>query len=327
MENEIDFVILWLDSTDPKWIDEYNKYSKTKLDVNNIRYRNNDLFKYLFRSIEKFTPWVRKIHLVTFGHFPSWLNLNHGKLNLVKHTDFIPEKYLPTFNSHTIELNLHRIKGISDQFVYFNDDMYILKNLEKEYFFKNTLPCDTSILSSFVPTYDMISNICFNNLNVINKYYSMIDIKSNISKWINCKYGKYAFKNYLYIKLNRISSFEEDHLPHSFKKNIFETVWKKEYDLLNATCLHKFRDVNDVNQWLLRYWQFCSSSFEPRKYQAGAYRQLDYNIQDTVKIIEQQKYPMICINDSNIDNFEKEINKLEQAFELILPNKSSFETD
>ena len=244
---------------------------------------------------------------------------------MVKHTDFIPNEYLPTFNSHTIELNLHRIKGLSENFVYFNDDMYILKSLNEKYFFKNDLPRDSSILSSFVPTYDLISNICYNDMNTINKYFSMSDVKKDIYKWINLKYGKHMFKNFMYIMLNRISSFEEDHLPHSFKKSAFETVWEKEFDLLHQTCLHKFRNSNDVNQWLLRYWQFCTNKFEPRHYTVGGYRQMNYNIKDTIKIIKEQKFPMVCINDSDIDNYNDLITQLEDAFNFILPNKSNFE--
>lgn len=61
-------MILRLDSTDLKWIQKYNKYSNKPINPNNVKFRNNDLFRYVFRSIENFTPWVRKIHFVTFGH-------------------------------------------------------------------------------------------------------------------------------------------------------------------------------------------------------------------------------------------------------------------
>ena len=56
-----------------------------------------------------------------------------------------PEEYLPTFNSHTIEMNLHRIKGLSEQFVYFNDDMFINKPMKPRDFFVHGKPCDTDV--------------------------------------------------------------------------------------------------------------------------------------------------------------------------------------
>lgn len=66
--------------------------------------------KYWFRGVEKYAPWVHKIYFVTCGQKPDWLNENHDKLVLVNHEDYIPHEYLPTFSSHTIELNFHRIK-------------------------------------------------------------------------------------------------------------------------------------------------------------------------------------------------------------------------
>src|SRR5699024_2272679 len=75
-----------------------------------------------------------------------WLDVNHPKLNIVKHEDFIPEEYLPTFSARPIELNLHRIEGLAEQFVYFNDDMFMLDFLKKDDFFFNGMPCDVASL-------------------------------------------------------------------------------------------------------------------------------------------------------------------------------------
>ena len=70
----------------------------------------------------------------------TWLNTENPKLTVVNHKDYIPEEYLPTFSSHPIELNLHRIKGLSEQFVYFNDDTFIINAMQPEDFFKKGLP-------------------------------------------------------------------------------------------------------------------------------------------------------------------------------------------
>ena len=80
--------------------------------------------------------------LCYMGASASWLNKEHPKLNIVNHKDFIPEKYLPTFNSHAIEWNMHRIPGLAENFVYFNDDMFLIKKVRPEQYFKNDLPVD-----------------------------------------------------------------------------------------------------------------------------------------------------------------------------------------
>ena len=94
-------------------------------------------------------------------------------------------------------------------------------------------------------------------------------------------------------KLEKISSFEENHIPHSFKKSILKEIWDKEEEMLNKVSTNKFRSKEDVNQWLIRYWQFCENKFYPRKAERHAYRQLDYDINETCEIIEKQKSNVI----------------------------------
>ena len=68
------------------------------------RYRNWENLQYLFRGIEKFAPFVNKVHFITEGHLPKWLNVNHPKLNIVKHSEYIPEVFLPTFSAIPIDI-------------------------------------------------------------------------------------------------------------------------------------------------------------------------------------------------------------------------------
>ena len=111
---EIDFVVTWVDGNDPAWLEQKNMYDPSALEVGDdsvSRYRDWGLLPYLFRGIEVFAPWVRKVHFVTWGHLPVWLNAEHDKLNIVNHRDFIPEQYLPTFNSNALDWNLFESKG------------------------------------------------------------------------------------------------------------------------------------------------------------------------------------------------------------------------
>ncbi len=126
MNNIIDFVISWVDGDDREWQKSRNNYPGIEDVTAASLYRDWDNLQYWFRGVEKFTPWVNRIHFVTWGHLPKWLNINHPKVNIVRHSDYLPKEYLPTFNSHSIELNLHRIEGLAEQFVYFNDDIFIM---------------------------------------------------------------------------------------------------------------------------------------------------------------------------------------------------------
>ena len=92
---------------DPKWQADFSKYSgrkeNTKNGVSEARFRDNGFLRYWFRGVEKFAPWVRRIHFVTSGQKPEWLDESNPKINLVNHKDYIPEEFLPTYNSVVIE--------------------------------------------------------------------------------------------------------------------------------------------------------------------------------------------------------------------------------
>ena len=87
---DIDFVILWVDGNDPDWQAEKSRYQSEKEDDSNTvnRYRDWNLLPYWFRAVENFAPWVRKIHFVTWGHVPKFLQLDNSKLHIVRHDEF-----------------------------------------------------------------------------------------------------------------------------------------------------------------------------------------------------------------------------------------------
>ena len=120
----IDIVLPWVDGNDPEWRKIKQSY-KSSGDEREERYRDFGLLKYWFRGIEQCMPWVRTIHFVTMNQVPEWLNSSHLNIHIVYYQDYMPEECLPTFNSNAIEMNAHRIEGLSEQFILFNDDMYI----------------------------------------------------------------------------------------------------------------------------------------------------------------------------------------------------------
>ncbi len=328
----IDFVIIWVDGSDPQWLAEKRKYSAdTHSDDRDERYRDWELLTYWFRGVEKFAPWVNKVHFVTWGHIPKWLNTSHPKLNIVRHEDYIPKEYLPTFSSHPIELNLHRIEGLADNFVYFNDDMFIISDVKSEDYFKNDIPCDSACLNVHCYSPDVSFHMCpYRDIGLINRYFDMKTvIKKDLSKWINLKYGKELLRTLALLPCPRFPGMWQHHLPSSFKKETFEKLWSLEYDELNETCSHKFRNLIDYNQWLFREWQIAQGNFIPRKISFG--KSMALNSADECKLIcnyiTKQKGKNICINDGKMsyEDYEKYKSALLSAFSSILPDKSGFE--
>ncbi len=320
----IDFVITWVDDSDEKWIKEYNKYASKPLDKH--RYRDWDILKYWFRAIELYANWVNKIYFVTWGHVPEWLNTNYEKIVIVKHADFIDEKYLPTFNSCVIEANLHRIEGLSEKFVYFNDDMFLNDYVNENDFFMNDLPRDTAILSHLWARGLNSTFINYNCSNVVNKYFKLKNLK-NQKNTIVKRDLKNIIKKICFFNKKNMLCLVPQHVPTSYLKNTFINVWENEHQLLQQVCQHKFRTNDDVSQWLFQFWQIASKKFVHRDINFSKYYQIESDSLDNIiSEIKNKKYKLICINDGEkTDDFEKNKTKLIEMFEKMYTKKSVFE--
>lgn len=141
---DIDLVYLWVNGSDPKWIAKHNACigEVTNAEANcKGRYQDNDELKYSLRSVELYAPWIRKIFIVTDDQVPAWLDTANPKIQVVDHTEILPPECLPCFNSRIIEHHLYRIPGLSEHFLYANDDMYINRPVRPEDFFaSDSLP-------------------------------------------------------------------------------------------------------------------------------------------------------------------------------------------
>lgn len=329
----IDFVLPWVDGADPSWNRERKKWQDIESGMslpewnNDVsRYRDWGLLKYWFRGVEIYAPWVRKVFFVTCNQVPDWLNKEHPKLVCIDHKDFIPSQYLPTFSSHCIELNMHRIEGLSEHFVYFNDDTFLTKPVCPHDFFKKGLPRDAAIMKPVRMQQNGI-RAEINDLYSINEKFSMAKVISkHPAKWINPIYGPKLISTFLMLPYNIFSGFYISHLPLAYLKSTYTEIWDNYPTVLDKTCQHRFRNVTDVNQWLAQYWQFATGKFIPRSPGLGkAYEGID-QFDEMCDVIRRQRYKIICCNDSvDIDNFNQRKEQLNEAFEIILGEKSSFE--
>jgi len=140
-QQPIDIVYTWVDSRDPNWLKKqkkYSRYGQTELKSagNEERYLDRDELRYSLRSLWLYAPFIRNIYLVTEGHKPGWLDESHGGIQVIPHEEIFPDPdCLPTFNSHAIEACLHRIPGLSEHFIYFNDDVFLGQETTRETFY------------------------------------------------------------------------------------------------------------------------------------------------------------------------------------------------
>lgn len=139
----IDVVFTWVDNTDKAWQDKY-KFTNNNNNNNNIglyaqdnsRFENHNELYYSVYSVLQNLNWVNRIFIITDNQEPAWLNkINNPKITIIDHTQIIDKQYLPTFNSHVIEAHLHNIPNLNENFIYFNDDVFVAQPLPKTHFF------------------------------------------------------------------------------------------------------------------------------------------------------------------------------------------------
>lgn len=325
----IDFVITWVDGNDPEW--QKKKFEHTGVGFiegnTEVRYRDWNTLKFWFRGVEKFAPWVRYIYFVTDKQKPSWLNLEHPKLKWISHSDFIPKEYLPTFNSNVIEWNLHRINGLSECFVYFNDDMFLINKTVPDDFFKQNLPCDFPVLSPLYPS-NFFSYLMVNNICLLNRHFSLRNsIKANKKKWVKNQSIWGLCKLALYGRHTLIPGINGHHIHISYLKKNFQLLWEKEYNDIHSTCKNKLRSKNDLTTWCVRDWQLLSGEFYPKKPIGKLFQTSELNhSKELLTYLQKQKGKVICLNDTETeDNFELHQEQIISAFKDLFPEKSSFE--
>lgn len=334
----IDFVVAWVDGSDPAWLAEKRQHEVVQghwANAGDQRYRDWGLLKYWFRAVEEHAPWVRKVHFVTWGHIPDWLNAECSKLHIVRHEDYLPAEYRPTFSSHVIELNLHRIPGLAQSFVYFNDDMFLNHAVNERDFFVDGLPRDVAALNTHCYSLSApIQLIAIRDTGVINEHFDFkASLKSNLGKWLRPSYGSLLLRTLPLIGCPRFPGFWQPHNAQAYLKSTFEEVWSAEPEVLNKTCLHRFREETDVNQWVMREWQIAAGRFVPRPaswsrviHMSGAGKPRE-SADAMAKELKAGTRRFVCFNDTNVpqEDYEYCRDVVLSAFKNRYPRRSSFE--
>lgn len=330
MSYPIDIVVPWVDGSDPAWEAERAQYRPaSNADNSSARYREWGLFQYWFRSIEQYAPWVRTVHLITWGHLPAWLNTDHPKLHIVNHRDYIPEKYLPTFSSHPIENNIHRIPGLAEHFILFNDDLYLSRPTVPEDFFVDGVPTDTAVLANVTnsDSFSFMPYIALNCLGIINENFSKASVlKEHRGKWFNPKYGKLCLYNMYYLPGKNFAGFRNFHTCIPYKKSTLQQVWDKYPTIMDETCSHRFRSREDVSHYLFRYWRLAQGDFVPTKPNCAYLTIGEDRAESVAEALNSPNYKVVCVNDDpSGSNFEEEQEKLQKILDAAFPTKSSYE--
>lgn len=247
-DEKIDVVVPYVDFEDDNW-QKLAKENGIEIDIN--RYRGQGgFFKYFFRGIDRNISWINNIYLLvqSESQVPKWIDKT--KLKVVLHEDFIPKEYLPVYSSCTIEMFLHKIPNLSEKFLYFNDDNYVIRELQPTDFFINGKVRQNFFNYFPIGTHGNHSKngykIVFNNNGALIPEHSIKPLlKSKIEE---------CFETYKEEILNSISKTRED-------KNF--NVYIYSYYLLKNNLCEKskvaFKYISSYNYFSYLYLKGCQT--------------------------------------------------------------------
>ena len=285
----IDAVYTWVDGGDPAWQarkaaalgDNDWVHRVSGQTANNSRFASRDELRYSLRALHCFAPWVRRIFLVTDDQVPAWLDTDHPQVTVVSHREiFGSTGRLPTFNSQAIESRLHRIPGLSEHFLYLNDDVFLGRPVTPDLFFTS------GGLTRFFPSGALVDSLPRRDS----------DAPVNSAGKNNRKLIQQAF--------GRVLTRKMMHTPHPSRRSVITEIEDRFAEHVEATAAHQFRHPDDISllSSLQQYYAYLTGRATP-----GDIKYLYTDLADPetpfklAKLLRNRHLDAFCLNDTDSD--------------------------
>jgi len=311
----IDIVYLWVDGSDPNWLSIKNQYLEIGHQQTYVadeacasnRFYDHDELKYSLRSLLKFAPFFNHIYIVTMNQIPKWM-IAHPKITIVDHQEiFSTIEDLPTFNSQSIEANIHHIPGLSEHFIYFNDDV---------------------LLGQPVTPYDFFTRegkvkVLFEKGLTVSPNP---EVQASLYRkaWVNSS----AVLNSYFIKERRQRLC---HAPFALRKSYIENIERLFPFVFFSNSSHRFRSDKDFNltnglfQYVWKY-QECLEIGNLTNKMISIYN--DEHLPETSKVLTdflEKPLHTFCIQDCIVGSCTKTCELLKSFFCKLLPDPAPWE--
>lgn len=294
----MDIVITYVNGLDPVWQSDYEKY--TNQPVLEKRFRDWGTLRYLFRGIAENMPFIRRVHLVVSheSQVPEWVN--RKEVHIVLHKDIIPEEYLPTFNCNPIEMHLHRIEGLDEEYLYFNDDLFPMKRCEATDFFKDG-KCFLGMSRHFV-VWDMFKRICRNSDRLARKALGL-----EPRRWF----------------------LRPQHICTPMFRSLCEELYAKVPQEIAATSMSKVRNDDNLNQYLFLDYAYLTGRLVNKRLSKKHFSVGMTSARRLHTFITNPSHALVCINDVQLSEqrYAELRTALLNAFEERFPQKSKYENE
>lgn len=316
----VDLVFCWVDGNDPK-----HKASKTEwqkrlgLSKSNgadlgsssdIRYIDHQELRYALRSAAENAPWINRIFIVTKGQAPSWLIQDNPKITVIDEKQIMPQDALPTFNSEAVETCLCNIPGLSEYFLYANDDMFIGQAVTPDYFFDRNGNPIVRLGKQFWSKEDKETTFYPNNI-----LFSANLIKN--------KFGK------------DYSEYEPCHNIDAYRKSYFKECRQCFLEDFDKTCRRKFRQKGSIQRHIISLYMMAVKKCSIRvvwggKRKSSKRKNLFITLQPDnagLKVILENHNPVLfCINDADYTNHTDDI-RIKSLLAELFPKRQAWEKE
>jgi hypothetical protein len=310
----VDVVYTWVDGSDPAWAarkaaaeggvpsGDLNEFSH-----NESRFLSRDELRYSLRSLDAYAGWVRHVYLVTDQQVPAWLDTSNPRITVVDHRDlFAGRGRLPTFNSHAIESQLHHIRGLSDHYLYLNDDVFFGRPVGPErffagnglaYFFPSTAKLGLGATGSFDRP---VMSGGKNNRDLVHKAF------------------------------DRTITNKFKHVPITQRRDVLLDLEERYPDEFAETARHQFRDPTDISiaSSLHHYHAFLTGRAVEGRLR---YFYADIGAPETPRrlrrLLRSRDHEVFCLNDHDSSGLDAVVQNrmLHDFLDSYFPLPSSFE--
>ncbi len=280
---DIDIVFSWVDGASIEWqrarARRMESYVVGEGDGAEARYRQIDELKYALRSVHLFAPWIRSIFIVTDSPVPAWLD-EHPRVTIVRSEDFFADtSTLPTHNSHAIEAQLHRIPGLSEYFLYSNDDMFFGRHVAPDMFFS------PGGVTKFIEA------------------TTRIGLGENNAERSGFENGARVNRRLLQGRFGRITTRHLEHAATPLRRSVLERLEAEFPEDFVRTSRSPFRSATDISVTNSLYHYYALMVGEAVVQQNATVKYVDTTVRsglrDLKRLLARRSFDFFCLNDGS----------------------------
>lgn len=307
----VDLVMTWVNGSDPAWLERKRAAlvalhrAPDDASASERLYRDNGELRYALRSIERNAAWFRTLYLVTDDQVPDWLDTGNPRLRVVSHRELFAEVgHRHVFNSHAIAARLHHLPGLSDRYIYLNDDIFFARPTTPDLFFHANGVAKFFLSRSTLPS------------TQAHDAPEHEQARRNSAQLVEREFGVAVTNNFFHAPVAQRGDVLAD-LEHRFPE-VFAQTWRSQF---------RSADDLEVNGWLHHYWAFCTGRAVPAGIRYDYFRAAadEDTLRRMARLLDRRDYDVFCVNDDDEATEEQRRANVVEYLESYFPTPSSFE--